>query len=132
MPSSQFKAQNINPFPGLQLNIDGALATVRSVSGGRIVMDFNHPFAGKDVIYKFKILRLVTDPVDKIRGYLALILSSKEDKIQVKLENNKANIELSKPLPDDFLEEQEKKIIKMIPEIKKINFIKKEPAPKSN
>ena len=132
MPLSQFKTQNINPFPGLQLNIDGTLATVRSVSGGRIVMDFNHPFAGKEVVYKFKILRLVTDPAEKVRGYLALILSSKEDRIKVKLENNEANIELSKPLPDDFLEEQEKKIIHMIPEIKKVTFVKNLPAPKLN
>lgn len=35
VPLSKFTQQNIKPFPGLQLNIDNMMATVKTVSGGR-------------------------------------------------------------------------------------------------
>ena len=40
VPLQTFHKQQINPFPGLQLNLNGTLGTVRSVSGGRGVVDF--------------------------------------------------------------------------------------------
>ena len=35
----------------MQLDIDGRRATVRSVNGGRVILDYNHPFSGKEVHY---------------------------------------------------------------------------------
>ncbi|MBT7903045.1 peptidylprolyl isomerase [Candidatus Woesearchaeota archaeon] len=122
MPASKFKSQQINPMPGLQLNIDGMMATIRSVSGGRVVVDFNHPLSGKEVFYKYKILKKITDPKEKVKGYLALILSAKENQIQVSITDSKAEITLTKEIPQEFLTEQKNKIIELIPEIKEIEF----------
>src|SRR3989338_2057670 len=33
-----FKKSNIMPMPGLQVNIDGMLGTIRSFSGGRVIV----------------------------------------------------------------------------------------------
>ena len=50
IPAKKFRQQKIQPFPGLQLNIDGIFGIVKTVSGGRILVDFNHPLAGKDIV----------------------------------------------------------------------------------
>ena len=55
VPTSKFKQQNVQPMPGMQLNIDGVVGTIKTVSGGRTLVDFNHPLSGKVLTYKIKI-----------------------------------------------------------------------------
>lgn len=63
-----FTKNNINPYPGLALQLDNTIARVLSVSGGRVMMDFNNPLAGKEVDYKFKIKKKITDNKEKINA----------------------------------------------------------------
>ena len=49
---ANFKKQNIIPYLGLQVNIDGILGIIRTVTPGRAIIDFNHPLSGKNLIYK--------------------------------------------------------------------------------
>jgi FKBP-type peptidyl-prolyl cis-trans isomerase SlyD len=72
VPMKKLADSNIRPFPGLQLNIDGALATVKAVSGGRVMVDFNHPLAGRDVVYEVKIIRGVSDDAEKAKAVFEL------------------------------------------------------------
>lgn len=44
--------------------------TVKSISGGRVVVDFNHPLAGKTLVYKVKVESKLENVKDKIL-YLA-------------------------------------------------------------
>ncbi len=45
---SELKRQGINPYPNMVLRLnDGGLATVKSVSGGRVILDLNHPWPAK-------------------------------------------------------------------------------------
>ncbi|MBI2041214.1 MAG: peptidylprolyl isomerase [DPANN group archaeon] len=61
------KFKEFRPVPGMQVNVDGIIATVRSVSGGRVTLDFNHPLAGKALVYHVKILRKISDLSGKIK-----------------------------------------------------------------
>src|SRR3989344_9280008 len=70
IPLNKFRQQKIQPVPGLQLNIDGMFGIVKTVSGGRCYVDFNHPLAGKDLIYSVKINRIVEDDKDKLKSLL--------------------------------------------------------------
>lgn len=56
MPIAQFRAQKIDPRPGMRLNIDNVAATVVSVGSGRVVVDANHPDAGKRIKYQVKVV----------------------------------------------------------------------------
>ena len=114
-----FKKQKISPFPGLRLNIDGIIGTVRSVSGGRIVMDFNHPLAGRNLTYEIKINKIITKSEEKLKGFVALHLG-KNTKIELK--NNQAKIHLD--IPDKAKIEIEKRIKNTIKDIKKVTFSK--------
>jgi len=65
---SHFKKNNMDPYPGMTLQLDNTIAKVISVSGGRVMMDFNNPLAGKEVNYTFKITRKITDNSEKINA----------------------------------------------------------------
>lgn len=68
IPLKIFKEKDINPYPGLVLNLDGILARILTVSGGRVIVDFNNPLAGKEIEYTFKIKREITDDKEKINA----------------------------------------------------------------
>ena len=70
IPLKVFIEQKINPYPGLVLAMDQAIARIVAVSGARVVTDFNNPLAGKDLAYKFKIVRKVTDDNEKAKTLL--------------------------------------------------------------
>ncbi len=85
----ELKKHNINPYPGLTLNINGILGVVRSVSGGRVTVDFNHPLAGKTLHYKVKIIRKVEDNIEKIKGLIKTVDGAE---VEVKETNGKFEI----------------------------------------
>ena len=68
MPMKVFVDHKINPVPGTVLNFDNKLGKVLTVSGGRVMVDFNNPLAGKEVIYKVKVLRKVEDINEKVKS----------------------------------------------------------------
>ena len=118
IPSKLFKKQNIQPFPGLQINIDGLLGIVRTVSSGRSIVDFNHPLAGHTLVYSLKINRIITKDDEKINSFLKFFI--KDPKI--KLEDN--NLTVESPIPEPIQKLLKEKIKKLTPNIKEIKFSK--------
>lgn len=68
MKLSDMKSHNINPYPGMRLNIDNTLVTIKSVGSGRVVVDANNPDAGKKIRYEVKITKFLEDKKDKINA----------------------------------------------------------------
>lgn len=66
IPIKQFHQQKINPVPGMIMNFDGRVGKLLTVSGGRVMVDFNNPLSGKKVIYDLKVLRKVDDIKEKV------------------------------------------------------------------
>ncbi|MBS3104633.1 peptidylprolyl isomerase [Candidatus Woesearchaeota archaeon] len=92
IPANKFRQQNIQPIPGLQLNIDGVFGVVKTVSGGRCLVDFNHPLASKDLVYHVKINRVVEDNKEKIKSLLKMHLRIKDAEIELKEESNASEL----------------------------------------
>ncbi len=66
----------------MQVNIDGNIATVKSVSSGRVVVDLNHPLAGETLLYDIKVIdKLEADP-ERIKA-LAEHYALKADAVSV-------------------------------------------------
>jgi peptidylprolyl isomerase len=61
IPLSVFTKQKINPIPGASLLLDNQLARIITISGARVLTDFNNPLSGKDLEYKYIITRIVLD-----------------------------------------------------------------------
>lgn len=121
-----FKDKKVTPMPGLQLTIDGVLATIRSVSGGRVVLDFNHPLAGKSLVYHIKINRQITDAKEKLESLCYQILHTEA---KIKVEDAKVEVEIKNldKFKDNVLEQFKAYAKKLIPELdkKEITFNKK-------
>ncbi len=124
IPASKFRQQNIQPIPGLQLNIDGVFGVVKTVSGGRCLVDFNHPLSGKDLVYNVKVNRIVDDNKEKITALLKLHLHINDAEIELKEEG--VNINLKQNIPKQAQEEIRKIIERTIPSIKNVGFITSE------
>src|SRR3989338_2646480 len=113
VPLKVFKEKNMTPFPGLRFAVDGALATVRSVSGGRVILDFNHPLSGRYLTYVVNIRKQITETKDKVEAIADIFFKVKEVKIGDKIEVKAT----SKPNPA-LIEVLKKKLEEFVPEIK--------------
>jgi len=82
IPMKVFKQQEVNPVSGAMFNFDGRIAKILTVSGGRVMVDFNNPLASKTVIYKINILRKIEDINEKIKS-LNKFLFKKDFKFEV-------------------------------------------------
>jgi len=121
IPTNKFKQQKIHPQPGLQINIDGMMGLIKTVSGGRTMVDFNHPLAGKELKYKVKTNRKIEDDKEKLSGYIKLMLGINDFKADIN--EGQATIRYKKEIPEQMQQELEKKIKELIPEIKKVKYI---------
>lgn len=83
IPLRIFKEYKLNPYPGVLFNFDGRIAKVITVSGGRVMVDFNIPLAGKEVIYEVEVLRKIEDINEKIKS-LNDFFFRKEFKFEIK------------------------------------------------
>ena len=69
IPLKVFTKQKINPYPGATLMLDNHLAKIITISGARVVTDFNNPLSGKDISYKFKAKRKITSTKEKAESF---------------------------------------------------------------
>jgi FKBP-type peptidyl-prolyl cis-trans isomerase 2 len=118
VPTEQLHQQQINPTPGLQLNIDGQYGVVRSSSGGRTVVDFNHPLASQDVTYDVEILGKIEDGKEQIKALLDPIGLPYTT---IHVEGTKALIQLPQLYPQPVLDAVNERIAKLT-HIKTVTF----------
>jgi peptidylprolyl isomerase len=108
IPLKIFMEQRINPVPGFVFNFDGKIGRVLASSGGRVIVDFNNPVAGKDVIYKVKVIKKINDLHEKAKALIKFLFREdlkfeiKENKIILKVE--KPAVEFVKIFKDKFKE----------------------------
>jgi peptidylprolyl isomerase len=125
IPLRIFKEKNANPYPGMAFNFDGQIGKILSVSGGRVITDFNNPIAGKDVVYTLNVKRKINDLNEKVRALMDFFfrkefefeVNEKDKKLIIKTDKTFKNfVELFKPKFKELLD-FETEVIE-IPEIK--------------
>ncbi|MFP4117328.1 MAG: peptidylprolyl isomerase [Candidatus Woesearchaeota archaeon] len=124
IPTSKFKKHNVNPQPGLQVDVDGSMGFIRTVTGGRTIVDFNHPLSGKELEYDVKILNKVTDIREQISSVLTMKLNIKPDNYVIDLDDKKVSIKL-KGLPEmpEDLSTKISDFIKSCVDVDEVSFI---------
>jgi len=137
VPLRKFAAEGVTPIPGLQVNIDGKTALVRSVGAGRVQVDYNHPFAGKTLIYDITLEKIIEAEDEKVRNLVHKRISTvDQQKFSIKIEND--NLQVEVPEEAFFLEglQVSKRTLtadveKYLPKIATVTFLetfKKPPA----
>lgn len=89
MHASDFKKRDIDPRPGMQIDLDGTVAVITAVNSGRVTVDANHPLAGERLTYEVKVVSKV-DKEDERIAALAEMSGLRAD--SVKTENNTAEL----------------------------------------
>ncbi len=117
VPSKVFTQQRLNPVVGAVFNFDGRVGKVLSASSGRVMVDFNHPLAGKEVIYNINILKKIEDLNEKIKSFLTFLFRRE---IKFSVEDKKVIIEVEKNMVQfaQMFQEKFKEIFEMDLEVK--------------
>jgi peptidylprolyl isomerase len=129
VPLRKFQNENIDPAPGMQVTIDGKTAQVRAVGAGRVQVDYNHPLAGKTLIYDITVRKVIEDREERIRSLIRRRLGSAlVDKFTVGFVEKSLKLEV--PEEAFFLEglQLAKRTLsadvqKFFPEIEQVEFV---------
>lgn len=92
IPEKIFRQRNVDPKAGMAVNIEGMIGRVQSVSGGRVLVDFNHPLAGKEIEYDVTVEKLVVAPAEKVTGLLKLYTRRAYTKFRVEVAEGETTI----------------------------------------
>ena len=124
VPLAEFKKRDVNPSPGMVIEVDGRPASIKSVTSGRVMVDMNHALAGEKIVYEIK----VADRIEGLEGRLkALLDESGLTGAKVKAKEGEVEIEFRGLSGEDtkhliakssFLRTAKE----LIPELKKVKF----------
>lgn len=129
IPLKVFHQQRLNPRPGMSFVFDNQLAKVITISGARVITDFNNPLSGKDITYKFKISRIVDDLKEKAEAVCKLVFRYVPE---ISVENQEVTINGPKIL-ENFIKQTQDKFKEFLGKevaFKEVETKKEEPAQK--
>jgi len=95
LPLSAFK-KGSKLFPGLIVSYQGKIGKIKSVSGGRVVVDFNPDTAGKKLIYDVEVKGIASTEEEKLNFLISMVFDESENIegkiITIEKENDEKNI----------------------------------------
>ena len=68
VPINRFKDDK--PVPGMRVGMDNRTGTVTRVIGRKASIDFNHPLAGRTVVYEYTIREAVEDEIERLKALI--------------------------------------------------------------
>ena len=109
-PKSAFDEHKLKPVVGITYDFNGMYGTVKSVTGGRIMVDFNNPLAGKNIKLNYKVLSRVDDMAEKISVIMETVLRIPRNLFEISVTDK--NITLKAPPQFAGMEEMLSKTFK--------------------
>jgi peptidylprolyl isomerase len=96
VPLRRFREKSgVEPIPGRQVELEGRTAVVRSVGAGRVQVDYNHPLAGRTLVYDVTIDKVLENENEKILNLIALrIPEVQKEKFALKKRQSDLTIEV--------------------------------------
>ena len=89
---SEFRKRDKKPQIGMIVDIGNLRGRVISASGGRVKIDFNHPLAGKTLVYEIEVKEKIEKPEEKIKA-IAEVYSG-VSKIEASISNKETEIKV--------------------------------------
>ena len=135
IPMKEFKKQGMTPYPGMRIQAEGGEGRILTVNGGRVKVDFNHPLAGKDLIYDVEVTEIIEDNEEKIKSMIELHYSNPNvdlEKTEISIEDGVVDIQLDEMAKFDQQSYMDitfarfriaKDIWENIEEVTKVNFV---------
>jgi FKBP-type peptidyl-prolyl cis-trans isomerase 2 len=66
VPINRFKEKK--PVLGMRVGMEDKVGTVTRVIGRKVSVDFNHPLAGKSILYDYRIIESIEDRQEKLKA----------------------------------------------------------------
>ena len=128
VPLRRFRDEKIEPSPGAEIQLGGRRAVVRSVGAGRVQVDYNHPLAGKTLVYDVSVEKVLEDENEKILNVISIRIPE-VDKTKFTLEHSGPDLAIDVPEEAFYLsglqvakKEVTSDIQKYFPDINTISF----------
>ncbi len=64
----EFQRHNIEPQVGKEVNLHNKTGRIISVTPGRVLVDYNHQWAGKPVYYQYTVKEVIQDGLEKVKA----------------------------------------------------------------
>jgi FKBP-type peptidyl-prolyl cis-trans isomerase 2 len=122
VPLSEFKKHNTNPYPGMVLDADGLRGRVLSVSGGRISVDFNHPLAGKALVYDLEVKEKIENLEDKVKALIEIYTRMDGSKVKTLAKEKEIEIEIPPMINSVYKKKIADDVMKFL-EFDKVKFV---------
>jgi len=124
LPESEFRRRGIEPYPGQLINIDDATAVVRSVSSGRVMVDFNHLLAGETLSYEVKVI----EKLETLEQKIGALLENGELKGKARVDAGTVEVAFPAEVKKDadFLIRKAtfvENVMRLLPEVKSVRII---------
>ncbi len=99
IPQAEFRKNGITPATGTLVHIGNLQGKILSANSGRIRVDFNHPLAGRHLVYKLKIEEELKNDKEKAEGLVEYYLGN-----TAKISINDKTVEISteEEVPDNI------------------------------
>ncbi len=75
----EFKKGDQYPVEGMELRINNRIGYINRIFAGRVRMDFNNRWAGRSIIYKYKVLEVLKKKEDRIKALVESVYPGSEE-----------------------------------------------------
>ncbi|QRF75317.1 Putative FKBP-type peptidyl-prolyl cis-trans isomerase [Thermoplasmatales archaeon] len=88
----EFQRQELNPVVGQEITLNNRRGKILSVTPGRVLVDYNHPLAGKTIYYKYKVREVIKDSAEKLLSIIHMYYQTEKEDFTCSAEDGNAII----------------------------------------
>jgi FKBP-type peptidyl-prolyl cis-trans isomerase 2 len=96
VPESQFHSEGIEPKVGSYIEINKLRGKIMSIDGGRVKMDFNHPLAGKAIVYEIEAVGKITENSEKVKAIVYYFIGVPSEDVRTEVSEKEVEISFTK------------------------------------
>lgn len=122
VPEAEFKKHDMKPAPGMPIEADNMRGRVLSVTSGRVTLDFNHPLAGKVLVFDLEVKNKIEHMDDKIKAIAEFYSRTPAEKLKCKVNGSEVELEVPPTVHAVFKKKIADDIMKWL-DITKVKFL---------
>lgn len=127
IPEARFKEQGVDVETGQYVTINRLRGKVLSADGGRVNVDFNHPLAGKTLVYDLTVVGKIDADAEKVLALIYYFIGVDKEGANVEMKGKEVEIAFKKR-QDVHTEAEETiatNVLKYVKGVEKVKFVKK-------
>lgn len=97
-PKKVFDEQKLRAVPGMVYDFNGMFGTVKSVVGGRVMVDFNNMYAGKELKIEYTITEKIENIKEQMEFIFTTILKMPQNLFKVEAKDMDVTVSIPKEL----------------------------------